>query len=261
MDIQNNVSKLLDERLKKRLLLVILCLAYPAYAVHSCITSPFYTVFDSNVETTSIALVFYALNLIIDLFVFFLSYGVVIYGMYRLSLKKISTTFWFAMLSPVFKYILKLIVTPIVDGFISIDQFLMDIYSIGISAVLEILQFLIIIFVTKKYIDKYKSLMEIINKAAARVGDENMPDYSPIPFKKLIDLKNPLQKSAFTTGAIITGIRILMLLINDFSMSSSIVGITNWAVFIGAYVLEIAVGFIGYFFMLYVFINLYSKEK
>ena len=261
MDIQNHFNELRDERLKKLLFRAILFIAYPAYLLHSCVTSPLYTMLYSDVETTDFALIFYALNILIDLFVFFLSYSVVIYGAYRLSLKKIRPTFWLAMLSPVFKYLLKLIVSPIVDGIVNLDQILMDLYSIGVSSVLEILQFLIIILIANRYIDKYKGVEAVVSKASSRVGTEGAPDLNILPFKKLFDLKNPLQRGAFTSALIVTFIRILMLVINDISKGLYIIDAWSFFILIGGYILEFVIGIFGYLFMLYIFITIGSKDQ
>ena len=261
MNSQPNSPQLQDSRLKKRLVLAVLCMAYPAYIIHSCVTSPLFTVYDSNIETSSISLIFYGMNLILDLFVFFLTYSVSIYGMYRLNKNDLHPIFAVSILATVFKYVLKLIMTPIIDGFISWDQFFMDIYSIGISAVLEILQFVIIILLTQSYIKKYKAVNAIVNKASVRIGEADAPDMSALPYKSLFDLKNPLQRGAFISGVVVSAARIIMLLINDLSMKWSFENPAEILVFVGGYLLEIAVGVIGYMLMLYIFIILASKDK
>lgn len=262
MDIQKHILELKNERLKKRLFKIILFIAFPAYIIHSCVTSPLYTVFDSDVALKSYSLIFYILNDLIDLFVFFLSYATIIYGIYRLSIKEIKSTFCLAVLAPLFKYALKLAVSPIVDGILDFDQLLMGLYSFGISGALEIIQFLAVIFVSKSYIDRYKKMEAIVNKAAKTVApSDSTPDFSVLPFKKILSLKNPLQRGAIVSAVIVSAARLVRLLINDISKGIYAVDLGGYMILIGGYLLEIVIGIIGYMFMLYVFITLGMKDK
>ncbi len=260
MNIESIKDEISSKRIKRDLLKKILFIVYPAYIMHSCVTSPVFTIFDSNVETGELALLFYFLNIAIDLFVMFFSYAVVIYGIYKLSLKDITPVFYLAMLAPVFKYALKLIVSPIIDGFVSFDQFLMDLYTLSVSGALEIVQFLIVIFIARKYINMHKSMVAVINKASDRIGNEKAPDLKVFPFKSFFDFKNPIQRGALTSATVITALRLGMLLINDVSKGIVLRGFANAMLFFGGYILEFIVGFIGYMFMLYVFINLEQKN-
>lgn len=260
MNINNIINELSSQRIKKDLFRRILFIVYPAYFVHSCITSPIFTIFDSNVETVELALLFYALNIVIDLFVMFFSYSVIIYGIYRLSLKDIKPAFCLALLAPVFKYVLKLIVSPIIDGFVSFDQFIMDIYTIAVSGTLEMLQFLAVVLIARKYINRHKSIVEVVNKASERVGSKNPLDLQVFPFKSFFDFKNPIQRGAVASAVIVTGLRVLMLLISDISKGIVLSDFMNIVLFFGGYILELGVGFIGYMFMLYVFIHLEQKN-
>ena len=262
MDINKHLCELKDERLKKILLRIILFIAFPAYVIHSCVTSPLYTVFVSDVALRDFSLIFDIINDLLDLFVFFLGYATVIYGMYRLSLEKIKATFYLAMLAPIFKYLLKLAVSPIVDGILDFDQILMGLYSFGISAALEIIQFLVVIFASKAYIDKYKQMEAIVNKASKTVGsNDGAPDLSVLPFKKILNIKNPLQRGAFISAAIVAAVRIVILLINDITKGIYAVDFGGYLLIIGGYLLEIVIGVIGYMFMLYIFITLATKEE
>ena len=261
MNTKQHFLALRDRRLKKKLFNIILFIAYPAYIVHSCITSPFFTVFDSNVMTEALAIMFYALNTIIDLFVFFLSYSVIIYGLYRLSFNEIRPTFYLAMLAPFFKYALKLIVSPFVDGVVDTSQLLMVIYSLGVSGILEILQFLCIILISKKYIYRYKGMEAVVAKASTRIAANGAPDMSVLPFKSLFSLKNPLQRGAFAAGLVVSLVRVAMLLINDISKGIYIASIGEILLFIGGYIIELSVGVLGYLMLVYVFVSIGTKDE
>ena len=261
MNIQNQIIENKNEQLKKLLFRLIVFVAYPAYIVHSCVTSPLYTVLYSNVDYTYLSLIFFYLNIFIDLFVFFLSYSVIIYGMYRLSLKQIKTTFIFATLSPIFKYALKLMVSPIFDGAFKLNDFISDVFTVGVSGALEIAQFLIIVFVSNQYINKYKNMETVVAKASARLNFEGVKEELEVfPFKKLFNLKNPLQRGAFISGVVVSVLRLANLFISDISKGIFFNDIGGALLFIGGYLLEILIGVIGYFFMIYMFITIAVRD-
>lgn len=228
-----------DAGLKRRLLFIALFIVYPACIINSCIVSPIHTITDSNVAYRVLPLVFYFLGIIIDLFIIFISLATGIYGMYRLPVDKIRSLIILVLLAPVFKNTLKLVMSPIIDGMPTLNNFIVDIYSLAISGLLEVLQLAVVLFIAYKAIKRR-------NKEIAS-----------IPFEKILDLKNPLQFGAFISSAVICGIRVLMWLINDLS---SIYSPTINMVFFLPYILEIVGGIIGYGFVLYVFIIISSKE-
>ena len=260
MDINKHITELQNEALKKRLLKIILFIVFPAYVIHSCITSPLYTVFTSNVALKSFSIIFYMINDLIDLFVFFISYATIIYGLYRLSFNDIKKHFVLALLAPVFKYILKLAVSPIVDGLLDFDQLMMGLYTFGISAAFEILQFVAVIFISKEYIDRHKKLEAVVDKASKTIGDTSI-NIKAVPFKSILDLSNPLQRGAFISSIIVAAVRIVILLINDISKGIYAVDIGGYMILIGGYLLEAIIGVIGYMFMLYVFITIATKDQ
>ena len=260
MNTSKNFSELQNEALKKRLLCIILFIAFPAYITHSCVTSPLFTYFYNNVALREFSIIFDILNDLLDLFVFFLSYAVVIYGIYRLSLKDIKLTFYLSMLSPIFKYALKLIVSFIGYNKIDLNQLWMGLYSFGVSSVLEILQFLAIIFISKDYIEKHKQMETVVSKASKTVGDTSRTDIYAIPFKKILSFENPLQRGAFISAVVVSALRLIMLAINDISKGIYAVDFGGYMLLIGGYLLELIIGIIGYTFMLYIFITLASKE-
>ena len=89
-----------EVRLKRKLLLVILFIVYPAYILQACAVSPLYTITDSNILYNGfISLLFYFLGIIIDLFVIYISLSTVIYGMYKFPIREIRSTIAFVLMS------------------------------------------------------------------------------------------------------------------------------------------------------------------
>ena len=137
-----------DSDLKKRLLFTILFIVYPAYVLLSCVISPIHTITDSNIAYKVLPLVFYFLNVIVDILVIYLSLATVIYGMYRLSVKNLRSVLILALCAPLFKNALKLLVSPLVDGMPSLNNLIVDIYSLALSGLLEVLQLAVVIFIS-----------------------------------------------------------------------------------------------------------------
>ena len=235
-----------ESDLKKRLLYTILFIVYPAYVLLACVISPIHTITDSNIAYKILPLIFYFLNVIIDILVIYLSLATVIYGMYRLPLSKLRSLIILALCAPIFKNILKLLISPIVDGIPTVNNLLVDIYSLALSGLFEVLQLAAVIFLSYAFIKKHKQ------KAL------NDPSQSPVPFQKLIDLKNPLQFGAFISSLVISAIRLSMWVIKD--LTSLYIPHLDMLFFL-PYVLEIIGGVVGYLFILYVFISFASKEK
>lgn len=242
---------------------IILFFVYPAYVLHSLVVAPIYTVCASNVgipEAVTVAM--YYLFVLIDLLVFFVSFSVIIYGLCHLSLREMKKTLILIALSPLFKYLLKFLISPFVDGIPTIDTLIIDLYAYGISGVLEILQYLIVFALAYKPAVSYRKGVILMKKTYLSADGKSTVSFSPlVPFKKLFNFKNPLQLGAFVSAVVIIVGRVSSLAINDINNHWKIIGINQYIAFFAPYVIEIVVGFIGYFLMLYVFIQLYSKTS
>ena len=246
--------------LKKKLLYAILFIAYPAYVLQACVISPIFTVTDGNVlyKDGFLSLAFYFLGIIIDLFVIFLSLAVVIYGLYRLTLKDMRAVILAVLLAPVFKNILKIAVSPFVDGVLNLNQLIMDAYSLSLSSVFEVLQLAVILLIVYRPIKRYRENLVIVNKASAALGKVNTTHMDLLPFKKIFSMKNPLQIGAFVSGLVVAIVRIIMHLIDDF-FGFAIISFNM--IFFLPYVLSLICGALGYFFMLYIFISIGARDE
>ena len=238
MNNETNVKKQ-DQDLKKRILFIILFVVYPAYILQACVISPLHTITDSDVAYKVLPLVFYFLGIIVDIAVIYITLAVLIYGMYRIDIYSFRSVMILSLVSPAFKNFLKLIISPLIDGVPTFNSFIVDIYSLAVSSLLEILQLAAVVFIAYRIIEIRK-------------------DDKPItPFVSLFDLKNPLLLCAFISALIISVIRLSMWIINDLAYYSSSVNM----LFFLPYVLEIIGGVCGYLFIVYILISLSSREK
>ena len=247
-----------DLNLRKKLYSAILFAIYPAYILNACVVAPLYTVTDSNVAYIDlIPLIFYFLGIVIDLFAIFFSLAVVFYGLHRLSFKNLRSVIILVAAAPFFKNVLKLIVSPFVDGVLNMNLLIMDSYTLGMSSVLEVLQLAIIVFLAYKPIKAHREKKVAVDKALGVLGKDKVPEMELIPFKKIFNLKNPLQRGAFIASAVVTLARIVMHLINDLWMISSV---SLSMMFFLPYVLAIVGGAAGYLLIIYVLISISLKD-
>ena len=238
MNNETNIKKQ-DYDLKKRLLFVILFIVYPVYILQACVISPIHTITDSNVAYKIIPLVFYFLGIIVDIAAIYITLATLIYGMYRIGIKDLRSVMILAIFSPAFKNLLKLIVSPLIDGVPTLNNLIVDIYSLSVSSLLEMLQLAVVVLIAYKIIKARKD------------------DKALVPFESLFNLKNPLLLSAFNSALIISVIRLSMWIINDLAYSH----VTLSMLFFLPYVLEIIGGICGYLFIVYIIISLSSRDK
>lgn len=259
----NNITDQKSLSLKNALFRAILFVVYPAYIIHSLVVSPVYTVLYSDVAINKIIpVILYYFIVFIDIFVFLVSFSVMIYGLCHLSFKEMRSTFILALLAPLFKYVLKLAVSPFIDGIPSLDTLFLDIYSMGVSCLFEMLQFIVVILLIKNSARLYREKRITVLKAAEMLGEKEEPqNIILVPFNKLFSKNNPLQFGALVSAIVITGARIATLAISDIYRGWKISGINQYINFLSAYVVELTIGVIGYFLMLYIFIVIYSKAK
>lgn len=247
--------------LKKRLKLATLLLIYPMYLIGACVVSPLYTMTDSDISYDLLPVIFKYLGVAIDIFGIYISLAIIIYGLLKFKAIEIKGIIILVLASPLFKNVLKLIVSPIVDGRPTIDMFFMDMYSLSISSVFEILQLAVAIYITYRYaITGYKDRAAAVKKAAERLGEATPASLVLLPFEKILNLKNPLQYGAFVSSCIVTVVRIVMLIIHDVNFGWILYDINTVLLFFGGYLIELVIGALGYFAMLYIFISFGSKE-
>ena len=259
----NNITEPKKRSLNNKLFRAILFVVYPAYILHSLVVSPIYTVLYSDVAVNKIIpVLLYYFIVFIDIFVFLVSFSVMIYGLCHLSFKEIRSVFILALLAPLFKYVLKFAISPFIDGIPSIDTLILDIYSMSVSCLFEMLQFVVVILLINNTARLYREKRITVLKAAQMLGTDRAPEnVTLIPFKKLFSKNNPLQVGALISAVVITGARVATLAISDIHRGWKITGINQYINFFSAYVVELTIGVIGYFLMLYFFIVIYSKLK
>lgn len=253
-------EKTASSLLPKKLFKIILFTVYPAFILHSLVIAPLFTVCDSNVgipESVTVAL--YFLFVLIDILVFFISFSVIIYGICQIPPMDLKKVLILIALSPFFKYILKFIISPFIDGWPSVDTLTADIFTYAVSGVMEVLQYAVVMLFTVGAAKKYRSKRDTAIAAQnVSSGTKSMQFAPAIPYKGIFNFKNPLLFGALVSSLVIVVGRVASLAINDLSSNWKIVGINQYIDFFTPYVMEIVIGVAGYFLMLYVYILIHS---
>ena len=111
-----------------------------------------------------------------------------------LPIKKMKKTVIIVFLSPFFKYLLKFLISPFVDGIPSLDQLAEDLYSYLISGGLEVIQYALVMLVMLKPSKKHRD--------GRMMGDADSVRSPLVPFSRILSLKNPLQLGALASAAV-----------------------------------------------------------
>lgn len=260
--MKNNNDTSPDNLISKRLFRTILFIIYPTYILHSLVISPAFTTLSSDAGVDRIfPVALYFISVLIDIFAFFLAFAVIVYGVLNIPLKRMKSTLIIIFLAPLFKYLLKWFISFWIDGIPNIDNLVIDLYTLGISYVLETIQFALVLVASILIAKKYRNRCLMEQKKSALSQKTSDVDLSLMPFKKFISLKNPLQLGAIFSSLVIVAGRVYARLVNDLSYKYELTSINQYLSLLEPYVLVLIVGVIGYFFMLFVYMSLFSYQN
>lgn len=178
--------------------------------------APLYIWFSSDILYMGTALpeIFDILLSAVDVLVFGISYGVLLYTIYRFSLKKAMPYLYVLIGSVLYKNIGNLLMTYITDGFTS-ENLLTDLLDIGLLILLELLQTAIAVFLAVKVIGSAKNRENIRMEAAREAKKLYTPSVELLPFSRLLNMKNPIQKAAFLMASVPMLVHILQRIYYD----------------------------------------------
>ena len=140
--------------------------------------------------------VFEVLCSTVDILVFGLSYGVILFALYRFPFKKALVLVYVYIASIFYKYVGNLLMTYITDGVPKSGVF-SDLLNVGFYILLELLQAGIVLLIGAKILTTAKQRESIRLEAAKKAQISYEPSAEYLPFSRLLNLKNPLQGAAF----------------------------------------------------------------
>ena len=190
-----------DRALLKRLTILLSVSLFVLISLYVFLFAPLYIFFANDVLYMSTVLpeLLSVLSSLVDIFVFGIFYGTLLYAIYRFTLKKSFHLIIIFGGAVFYKNVGNLLMTFITDGF-PIDP-LPDFLNTAIYLILEILQCIAVIAIGTVILTR-AGMHERIRMDAAKSAGKlyTAPEY--FPFAKLVNFKNPIQKAAFWMASV-----------------------------------------------------------
>ena len=198
---------------------------------------------------------------------FFSCFGITLYCMYRFAFYRVRSLIIIFSSFTVGKYALNLLSDFFIfTGIPKTDAkayIIKSVQSVAIQAALELVQFGIVLLIGYSLFKKHKELCERSKESAKKINKEYDERSLIFPFKKLVSLKNVLQRSAFMATLVICLFRVLPRIFYDifYSLFYQSTNVSSDAiVIIIYYTLDIALSVIGYLFMIFIFNKLDTAD-
>jgi len=187
-----------DRALFKKMLLLLSLSLTVLISLYIFVFAPLYVWLSNDVLYMGTVLpdVFEVLCSTVDILVFGLSYGVILFALYRFPFKKALVLVYVYIASIFYKYVGNLLMTYITDGVPKSGVF-SDLLNVGFYILLELLQAGIVLLIGAKILTTAKQRESIRLEAAKKAQISYEPSAEYLPFSRLLNLKNPLQGAAF----------------------------------------------------------------
>lgn len=115
-----------------------------------------------------------------------------------------------------FKYVGAVLALSIVHGSLDIT---LDYGGYIVSILLELLPCALLVFLTHRHLTTQAQFKKEKDRAAMILGQEPESELPALPFTKLFDRENPLQKFVYITLGVVTGIRALSYIASEIAYS------------------------------------------
>ena len=202
--------------LYKRMLLFLSLTLFVLISLYVFVIAPLYVKTANHVlyMSTWIPEILSFLLSSVDILVFGIFYGMLLYALYRFKTKKSLTFVLVHIVAILYKYVGNLLMTYATDG-VPVSGISFDVISISFYIVLEIAQTGIVLWISSTIIRKAREREEIRFAATKTTGKEYAPSCEIFPFTRLLNFKNPLQITAFWMAFIPMTSHILQRLFSD----------------------------------------------
>jgi hypothetical protein len=153
---------------------------------------------------------------------------------------------------------LKLIINAIIYGSFGNElQIVMDSVYLGVYFALQMLQLLVVYIFTRIDSDKFKAYVATLDSNKSR--NEAQPT-KILPFSKLLNWNNPLQRSAIKMSLLILLIKLVTRVINDISYGAP-ESVGEVLIMVLYYLSDIIYGAVAYLISIFVISQFYEKIK
>lgn len=209
-----NCKPIAERALSRRLALLLSISLFLLTSLYVFVFAPLYIFFANDVLYMSTVLpeVFSLLSAATDVLVFGIFFGVFLYSVYRLSLKGSIPLIVIYGVAFLYKNVGNLLMTFATDGIPK--DFVGDILTTAFYLLLEALQCAVVVTVASVTVLNAKKRDEIRRNASAEIGKPYEPA-SYLPFRKLVDRTNPLQRAALRMALVPMLVKVASRLLYD----------------------------------------------
>lgn len=198
---------------------------------------------------------------LVECVIFGIAYAVLVYAAYRLpegGLKPYIIAYFGSVL---FKYIGNYLVTWLTDTTMSADYLLENLTYILIYVAMELSQAVLVLLIIWRTMKAYHAFIERQMRIAANLpgAEVDVRTYA-FPFTKLISLKNPLQKCALGSGALVSVYKIVSRVIYDVSYGAP-TSVADALWMLVYYLTDIFVGFAVCLLITYLLMSFDRREN
>ncbi len=200
-------------RRMRRITLMATAIGFGLYAL---ILSPIYLRFSSDITFQNawwVQILYYlTAENVCDLVVFAVCYPASLYAVWMVGIKRAMSIPVCYSLMTVLKFVLNCVVSYITDSALPqlSDFFYHDFLPIILPMVLlELLQYIIMLVIIGVWRHRYENRL-LLSEAAAELGRDIPPPKPAFPFVRLVNVKNPVQGTAFLSALVLLIGRVAM---------------------------------------------------
>ena len=237
---------------------LLLAVAYVTYIIFICLN----TVVGSNIvfQNTMLYEITEWVYLGIELIAFFFVYAVAIYAVFQYGWKK-ALSYAYLYCGITFGRHLTLFFLNWAFFGLRTRYLLFQLWMTLVTLFLEMLQYAIVYVIAMLLTRRFDRYITVMRQGASRLRGVNINRSKlAFPFRKIPLKSDPLRASSFLAAALVSVIRIASRMIYDFSYGAPTDNVDLlWMIW--GYTLDILIGVLGYFAMLYVIIRLSKQRK
>lgn len=247
-------------RAKSRLFIFLSLLCLLPVLLNTLLIVPIYASLESNVlyQGSVISIMIKYLQDFLDLCAFSSSYALLIFSALLFEKKQTATVVIFYLVTFVLQIPLKILINAIIYGSLGNDlEIVMDAVYLSVYFGLQMLQLLAVYIITSIDAGKFKLYAASLDdpKIKSRIEEKKI-----LPFPKLIDWNNPLQRSAIKMSALILAIKLITRVINDISYGAP-ESLGEVLIMIVYYLSDVIYGAVAYFIAIFVISRFYDSVK
>ena len=157
-----------------------------------------------------------------DLFAYSSAYALIIFSALLLDGKRSRFIALFYVITYLLFIPVRMLMNVVIYGSLgNTAQIIIDVINLGVPSVLFLLQLLVVYIFAATDSSRYLSSIEALkNSKRIKLREKAEQQEGVLPFSKLFDWYNPLQRSAIKMGALITAIKVGTRIIHDVSVGA-----------------------------------------